>query len=62
MIQAYRITSAQAEELVGQQWEIDDYFNPVQDINDNWFISQQCVDGYQGSSYPWFSTLVLEDF
>ena len=62
MAQAYRITEAQKDELIGHEWTPDDYFYPIQDVNNDWFISIQEVDGYEGTDYPWFSSLVLEDF
>lgn len=42
------LTELQKEELVGQWYAPDSYFNPIQDINDNWIISieeiEQCVN------------------
>jgi hypothetical protein len=34
------ITTEQKDILVGKQFEIDSYFNPIQDLNDNWIISE----------------------
>jgi predicted DNA-binding transcriptional regulator len=33
------LTELQKDELVGQLYAPDSYFNPIQDINDNWVIS-----------------------
>lgn len=38
---AAKITQQQAEELQGVEYIKDNYFNPVQDLNDNWVISLQ---------------------
>lgn len=35
------ITQLQKDILVGKQFDIDSYFNPIQDLNDNWIISEQ---------------------
>ena len=34
------ITQQQRDILVGKQFETDSYFNPIQDLNDNWIISE----------------------
>jgi len=42
------LTEVQKDELVGQWYAPDSYFNPIQDLNDNWVISveemEQCVN------------------
>jgi len=42
------LTEVQKDELVGQQYTADSYFNPIQDADDNWIISieemSQCVN------------------
>jgi hypothetical protein len=41
-----QLTTQQKDLLIGQKCDDSSYFNPVQDINENWFISeieqQQC--------------------
>ncbi len=34
------ITTEQKNILVGKQFEIDSFFNPILDLNDNWVISE----------------------
>lgn len=34
------ITEIQKNILVGKQFETDSFFNPIQDLNDNWIISE----------------------
>ena len=34
------ITQQQKDILVGKTFEVDSYFNPIQDINNNWVISE----------------------
>ena len=35
------ITQQQKDILVGKQFEQDSYFYPIQDVNNNWIISEQ---------------------
>ena len=35
------LTVEQKESLVGKQYTTDSYYNPIQDINDNWVISTE---------------------
>ena len=62
MIQIAIITETQKNELVGQLYTTDSYFNPIQDCNDNWIISTEEMDN---SIYPqneWVKTLSLIDW
>ena len=34
----YKLTPEQADTLRGKEFSPDNYFNPVQDINGDWFI------------------------
>ena len=34
------ITELQKEILIGKQFEVDSYFNPIEDFNNNWVISE----------------------
>ncbi len=34
------ITELQKDILLGKEFEIDSFFNPIQDLNDNWIISE----------------------
>jgi hypothetical protein len=35
------LTEVQKDKLVGQQYTDDSYFNPIQDVDDNWIISTE---------------------
>ena len=35
------LTEVQKDELVGQLYTEDSYFNPIQDADDNWIISTE---------------------
>lgn len=60
MIQvALLVTLEQKNELVGQMFDEDSYFNPVQDINNNWVISLEEVDGNIYPQFDWIKTLPI---
>jgi hypothetical protein len=39
----YLLTEEQKNSLIGKLYFSNSYFNPIQDINDNWIISQEEV-------------------
>ena len=43
MIQVYLLTQEQAQSLIGVEYTPDNFFNPIQDANGNWIISQEEV-------------------
>ena len=45
MQNVYKLTAEQKDQLVNQTWDGFQYFNPRQDINGNWFISEGEVNG-----------------
>jgi len=56
------ITESQKDELVGLKWTDDTYFNPIQDINDNWVISEEEVNGNENTSVSWVNSLTLSEY
>lgn len=55
------LTLEQKEEITGRQYAPDSYFNPIQDINDNWIISQEEADQCY-EEYGWLKTLPLIEY
>jgi hypothetical protein len=53
------LTLNQKEELVGILFTDDSYFNPVQDANTNWVISQQSMIFTTNPVYLWVKNLPL---
>ena len=45
MENVYKLTETQKDLLVGQKWDGVQYFNPTQDADGNWFISNEEVNG-----------------
>jgi len=62
MIQVGLLTEQQKNELVGQQYTANSYFNPIQDTNDNWIISQEEINYCDNKDFLWIKNLPLIDF
>ena len=59
MIQVGLLTEIQKDELVGQLYDEDSYFNPIQDVNDNWIISVEEIDQCVNPDFMWVNDLPL---
>ena len=59
MIQVGLLTEVQKDELVGQLYDDDSYFNPIQDLNDNWIISVEEIDQCVTPEFLWVKELPL---
>ena len=58
MIQVGLLTEEQKNELIGKQFMLDVYFNPIQDNNNNWVISIQEIDQCN-NEFSWVKELEL---
>jgi hypothetical protein len=58
MIQVGLLTEEQKDELVGQEFMVDVYFNPIQDNNNNWIISIQEIEQCN-NQFAWVKELEL---
>lgn len=56
------LTIEQKNLLVGQQYSPDSYFNTIQDLNDNWVISQEEIEQNTNVSFVWLNTLILTEY
>jgi hypothetical protein len=59
MIQVGLLTEVQKDELLGQLYDDDSYFNPIQDLNDNWIISVEEIDQCITPDLMWVKELPL---
>ena len=59
MIQVGLLTEVQKDELVGQMYDEDSYFNPIQDLNDNWIISVEEIDQCVNPNFMWVKELPM---
>ena len=62
MIYVYLLTIEQKDELVGQWYDSDSYFNPIQDANDDWIISVEEVDQCVNPDFLWVKDLPLIEY
>jgi hypothetical protein len=57
------LTIQQKNSLVGQEFAPDCYFNPIQDLNDNWVISLEEMNGrVTNPDFFWVRDLPLIEF
>ena len=53
------LSIAQKDLLVGQLFDEDSYFNPIQDDNDNWIISIEEIEQNQNPIFGWLQDLEM---
>ena len=51
------LTELQKDELIGQLYAPDSFFNPIQDVNDNWVISIEEIEQCVNPDYLWVKDL-----
>ena len=59
MIQVGLLTEIQKDELIGQLYDLDSYFNPIQDIDNNWIISVEEMEQCINPGFLWVKDLDL---
>ncbi len=62
MIYVGLLTIAEKDSLVGQLYDEDSYFNPIQDLDDNWIISVEEIDQCVNPEFQWVKTLPLIEY
>jgi hypothetical protein len=62
MIQVGLLTESQKNELIGQLYEEDSFFNPLQDISDNWIISVEEMEFCVNPEFMWVKDLPLIEY
>ena len=58
----YKLITEQRDELVGQQFAPDQYFNPVPDIDGVYFIFEGEVEGCINEEFMWVKELPTEEY
>ena len=56
------LTEQQKDLLIGQLYTDDSYFNPIQDVNDNWVISLQERDFCTNDEFSWVNNLPIIEY
>jgi hypothetical protein len=62
MIQVGLLTQVQKDELVGQWYAPDSYFNPIEDADNNWVISQEEMSQCVNPNFLWVKDLPLIEY
>ena len=62
MIQVRLLTESQKEILQGKEYKPNCYFNPIQDANGNWVISNDEVIQCINAAVMWVKSLPLIDY
>lgn len=53
------LTELQKDELLGQLFDDDSYFNPIQDNSDNWIISIEEIENNVNPNFMWIKDLEM---
>jgi hypothetical protein len=56
------LTESQKDSLIGQLYDDDSYFNPIQDDFDNWIISVEEMEFCVNPEFQWVKTLPLIEY
>jgi hypothetical protein len=56
------LTIEQKDLLIGQQYAIDSFFNPIQDFDNNWVISQEEMQQNTNDNFSWLADLELTEY
>ena len=59
MTQVGLLTEAEKDNLIGQLYDEDSYFNPIQDLYDNWIISTEEMEFCVNPEFMWVKDLPL---
>lgn len=62
MIEVGLLTEIQKDELAGQLYDDDSYFNPIQDVDDNWIISTEEMNFCVNPTFAWVKNLPLIEY
>jgi len=56
------LTIEQKDLLLGQQYATDSYFNPIQDLDNNWVISTEEIEQNTNENFNWLTNLELIEY
>ena len=62
MIQVGLLTETQRDEVWGQQYMDDSYMYPIQDVDDNWIMSQEVMEQCVNPDFLWVKDLPLIEY
>lgn len=56
------LTIEQKDLLIGKEFNTDSYFNPIQDADDNWIITQIEINLCNNEEFFWVKDLPLIEY
>ena len=56
------LTIEQKDSIVGQIYAPDSYFNPIQDVNDDWIISVEEMEQCVNPDFMWVKDLPMIEY
>ena len=62
MILVGLLTLDQYNQVVGQMFDEDSFFNPIQDANDDWIISEEEINFCTNPEFFWIKNLPLIEY
>jgi len=62
MILVGLLTIGQYDQIVGQMYDEDSFFNPIQDANDDWIISEEEINFCTNPEFLWVKNLPLIEY
>jgi hypothetical protein len=57
-----KLTIAEKDSVLGIKYDGIQYFNPVQDADENWVISEEEINNCTNVDYQWVKSLTLSVF
>jgi hypothetical protein len=61
-MKVFKLTEAQKEQLKTVEFVSDNFYNPIQDANNVWIITQQEIDQTTDENFTWVKDLPQIDF
>jgi hypothetical protein len=62
MILVGLLTLDQYDQIIGQMFDGDSFFNPLQDANDDWIISEEEINFCTNPEFIWIKDLPLIEY
>jgi hypothetical protein len=62
MILVGLLTLDQYDQIIGQMFDEDSFFNPLQDANDDWIISEEEINFCTNPEFIWIKNLPLIEY
>jgi len=56
-MEVYKLTEEQKDNLIGQSYDGEQYFNPTLDADGNWFISIEEINSCNKEEFLWINDL-----